>query len=93
MAPAKSALSADQAPAVVTPASYVEELEIEINIQALDVGALIDLEECSRAGEIATWMFKHTSLTREQIRAVPLTEFKALSEAVGDKLRQAMDPK
>lgn len=66
-------------------------LQIAVDVETLDIGALIDLEEATKAGQIVTWCVKHTDATEAELRALPVRKLKALAGSLQTALKAELD--
>lgn len=74
-----------------TPTS-LDNLSVEIDIDALTVGSLIDLEQAVAIADQVTWFTTYTSLTVEQLRSLPLKDYKPLAEKISAAVKDAISP-
>lgn len=69
-----------------------QSIKIEVNIESLDVGALIDLEEATTTKQVVAWLAAHTNVTLDALRAVPLNEFLPLASQIAEQVKGIMQP-
>lgn len=67
-------------------------LNLEVDIQSLNVGDLIELENATKAGEIVAWCVAHTNASATQLRALPLSEFMPLAAQLAEQVKNALTP-
>lgn len=74
------------------PMIDIKDLTIEIDIESLQIGDLMDLESAKEINQIADWLVAHTALDMPTVRRIKGTQFKQLATQLGQTLREAISP-
>lgn len=74
------------------PMIDVSELTIEVDIDSLQIGDLMDLESAYEVKQIADWLVAHTDLDMQTVRRIKATQFKPLAQKLGETVRKTINP-
>lgn len=75
---------------IIPGRAKLSDIKIEVDIDALTIGDLEDLETSQTAHQIMDWLEKNAKADRRQIRNLPLRQLRNLGKFVSSKLNEEL---